>query len=95
MKNTDSAWKQRLRRMADVPVEAGSPYWLSPFRNFQADCPYLVGSHMRVAEVIANLAARGVDTFILDVPSSEQEFRHVQAAFALAQRQPGRAAVSP
>lgn len=84
MANTDSSWKERLRISADATTEPNSPYWLNPFRNFQADCPYLVGSHTEVAEVITSLVTRGIDTFIVDIPATEEEFAHVHAVFDVA-----------
>jgi alkanesulfonate monooxygenase len=89
MANTDSSWKRRLRGLADRPIAAGSPYWLSPFRHFQADCPYVVGSHACVAGVVARLIQRGIDTFILDIPPQEEEFRQVAQALALARATDG------
>jgi alkanesulfonate monooxygenase len=84
MRNTDSAWKHRMRFEADQPDAAASGYWLEPFRNSKADCPYFVGSYTRTAELIAKLVRRGVDTFILDIPATEEEYAHASEAFRIA-----------
>lgn len=84
MRNTDSTWKRELHDAAGGPADPASPYWLTPFRNFKADSPYLVGDYGRVADVIARLIHKGIDTFIVDLPASEEEFRHVHAAFEAA-----------
>lgn len=84
MGNTDSAWKQRMRIMADQPDLGENGYWLAPFRNFHADCPYFVGSHERAAEMLAGLVRDGLDTYILDIPASEDEYRHIARACTLA-----------
>jgi alkanesulfonate monooxygenase len=87
MRNTDSVWKRELHRAA-VAGEgtADSGCWLTPFRDFKADCPYLVGGYERVADTLARLVARGADTFIFDIPAVEQEFAHVQSAWQLLER---------
>jgi alkanesulfonate monooxygenase len=82
MRNTDSAWKQRMMMAAKMETDARPGYWLEPFRNNQADCPYFVGSRQQVAELIAQLVKRGMRHFILDVPHAECEY----AEFAKATR---------
>jgi alkanesulfonate monooxygenase len=86
MQNTDSVWKRRMKSLSEDDKLRDNGYWLQPFRNFEADCPYLVGAHSEVADIIAQLIIRGVDTFILDLPANEQEFEHAHAAFRLAEQ---------
>ncbi|NNE91335.1 MAG: LLM class flavin-dependent oxidoreductase [Verrucomicrobiales bacterium] len=86
MKNTESVWKKRLKFAADAPDQADNGYWLAPFRNFQADCPYFVGSHEQLADVVAGLIEKGVTEIILDVPGDENEFEQTAIAFELAGR---------
>jgi alkanesulfonate monooxygenase len=86
MQNTDSVWKRRMKSLSEDDELRSEGYWLQPFRNFMADCPYLVGSHSEVADIIAQLIIRGVDTFILDLPANEQEFEQAHAAFRLAEQ---------
>jgi alkanesulfonate monooxygenase len=86
MQNTDSVWKRRMKLLSEDDKLHSNGYWLRPFRDFKADCPYLVGAHSEVADVIAQLIIHGVDTFILDLPANEQEFEHAHAAFRLAEQ---------
>lgn len=85
MKNTDSVWKKRLKFAADANDQCDNGYWLAPFRNFQADCPYFIGSHERVRDLVVSLVRSGVEHIILDVPADEQDFAEVAAAFQLAE----------
>ncbi len=75
MQVSDSHWHRQLSEAADARA-GDSPYWLGPFKNYKTFCPYLVGTHERVAEEVAAYAARGFTTVILDVPPSEEELRH-------------------
>jgi alkanesulfonate monooxygenase len=84
MENTDSVWKRRLRLAADQPDRADTGYWLLPFRNFKADCPYVVGAYERIADVLVRLIRGGIDVFVLDIPAQEEEFQHVHYAFEIA-----------
>lgn len=81
MANTDAEWKRRLRVAAEAAITAAPGYWLEPFRNFQADCPYFVGSYDRVAALLDQLVKRNVRALILDLPAQEAEFAHVARAF--------------
>lgn len=82
--NTDSQWKQRMALAARQREQAAPGYWLEPFCNLQADCPYFVGSHQQVAELLRGLVAQGVETVILDSPCDEEELRQVGLALAQA-----------
>jgi alkanesulfonate monooxygenase len=82
MQNTDSVWKQRMLKAAQMELAAKPGYWLRPFKGFQADCPYFIGSHVQVSDLIARLVRRGVRHFILDIPSDDAEFANVATAFA-------------
>jgi alkanesulfonate monooxygenase len=84
MSNTDSSWKRRLHSVAHLPERTEDGYWLGPFRNFQADCPYFVGSYSRTADLLRGLAEKGVDFVVLDIPAQDEEYEHVGRAFALA-----------
>jgi alkanesulfonate monooxygenase len=83
-KVSDSSWHQQLTTQADTGTDdAQGPYWLVPFQNYKAMCPYLVGSYERIAGELASYVDRGFTTFILDEPSSEEEMRHVATTFEL------------
>lgn len=83
MGNTDSQWKQRM--MIAAQQGTGQPgYWLEPFRNFKADCPYFVGSHAQSSALVRGLVDAGINTIVLDLPSIESEFEHASAVVASA-----------
>lgn len=86
MKVSDSHWHHALSgRDAGEPSQGERhPYWLGPFQNYKTFCPYLVGTHERVAEEIAGYVALGADTFILDIPPSEEELEHTGQVFRIA-----------
>ena len=81
-KVSDSAWHRQLSELARESAPQGrQPYWLVPFQNGKAVCPFLVGSHARVAEEVARYAGAGYRSFILDVPLEAVELGHVRAVF--------------
>lgn len=84
MLNTDSMWKKRMLLASQVEEDLSIGYWMSPFRNFQSDGPYLVGSYDHVSTVIADLIRAGVHTFILDITPREIEYAHIKEVFNLA-----------
>jgi len=81
-KVSDSRWHQQLSALADNEGRSGN-YWLAPFRNYQAMCPYLVGSFDQVAAELARYVDDGCTTFILDEPASEEDMQHTGFAFEL------------
>lgn len=84
MQNTDSTWKKRMQIASQAEEDLSIGYWMSPFRNFQSDGPYLVGSYDYVSTVIVDLVAKGVRTFILDITPREIEYMHIRKVFDLA-----------
>jgi alkanesulfonate monooxygenase len=81
MKVSDSSWHRQLSELGKDGPEAENPYWLVPFQNYKATCPYLVGSYDRVADEVARYVDIGYSTFILDVPASVEEMRHTGVVF--------------
>lgn len=81
MKVSDSQWHRQLSQLAGDAAQGESPYWLLPFQNYQATCPYLVGSYDRVAEELCRYVECGFRTFILDEPASAEEIKHTGIAF--------------
>src|SRR5258707_13695673 len=81
MKVSDSAWHKQLSELGNGQSGEENPYWLVPFQNYKAICPFLVGSYERVADQVARYADAGYRTFILDVPASEEEMQHIGAVF--------------
>jgi alkanesulfonate monooxygenase len=90
MRVSDSHWHHQLARRTKVetpPAELGSepePYWLGPFENYQSFCPYLVGSHDRVAAEVARYLERGVEVFVLDIPPDPEDLGHAGEVFSRA-----------
>ncbi len=81
MKVSDSSWHRQLSALGNAGLEAENPYWLVPFQNYKAMCPYLVGSYDRVADEVARYVDIGYRTFILEAPASADEMRHTGAVF--------------
>ena len=81
MKVSDSSWHAQLSKRQDEPPSEKNPYWLGPFQNYRTFCPYLVGTYERVAEELAKYINIGYETFILDIPPSQDELRHTGIVF--------------
>src|SRR6266478_2673106 len=84
MKVSDSVWHHELSRTIEENKTVRSCYWLAPFENYKTFCPYLVGSYEQVGEELARYLGLGCRTYILDVPSCEQDLHHARIAFDLA-----------
>jgi alkanesulfonate monooxygenase len=84
MKVSDSHWHKQLSGRHENGER--DVYWLGPFQNYKTFCPYLVGSHEQVASELAGYVRLGSNTFILDIPPSEEELRHTQTVFREALR---------
>jgi alkanesulfonate monooxygenase len=83
MKVSDSYWHSELSKLEGW--DGNRPYWLRPFETYKSFCPYLVGSYDRVAEELVIYQSAGYQTFILDIPASEEELQHVHIVFDRAQ----------
>ena len=95
MQNTDSTWKRRMKLAAEEPDCNDSGYWLAPFRDFKADCPYIVGGYDRVGKVLASLISGGIEMFVLDISVDEEEFAHIQRAFENCRDRLGKSCEAP
>src|SRR5258708_451552 len=84
MKVSDSSWHRQLSELGKTESGAENPYWLVPFQNYKAVCPFLVGSYDRVADEMAPSVDVGYRTFILDVAASVEEMHHTGVVFARA-----------
>jgi len=62
-------------------TDESGPQWLAPMRDYDAGCPYLVGSYEAVAAELERHLAGGRRRFIVDVPFDPEELHHVRAAF--------------
>jgi alkanesulfonate monooxygenase len=81
MKISDSSWHRQLSALGMGAPAARNPYWLVPFQNYKTFCPYLVGSYSAIADLLARYVGAGYHSFILDVPASPSEMRHIGAVF--------------
>ena len=81
MKVSDSSWHRQLSELGNAGSEAENPYWLVPFQNYKAMCPYLVGSYDRVADEVARYVDVGYRTFILEAPANADDMRHTGVVF--------------
>jgi alkanesulfonate monooxygenase len=81
MKVSDSSWHRQLSELGNTRSGEENPYWLVPFQNYKAICPFLVGSYDRVADEVARYVDVGYRTFILDVPASAVEMGHIGTVF--------------
>jgi len=88
-KVSDSAWHKSLSEIGKESTGTRDTYWLHPFENYQTNCPYLVGSYKIVAAELARYVELGYRTFILDIPPSEEEFKHIGCVFQFASRGAG------
>jgi alkanesulfonate monooxygenase len=85
---SDSHWHEQLSGRGGQAIEEDGlphPYWLGPFQNYKTFCPYLVGTHERVAKELAGYMALGSNSFILDIPPSREELEHIETVFRLAE----------
>jgi len=89
MKVSDSVWHKRLSAVGATLNGNRDTYWLHPFETYKTFCPYLVGSYERVAAELARYLAVGYRTYILDIPSSEEEFEHAGTVFQMASQSVG------
>ena len=81
MKISDSSWHRQLSELGARAHGETQPYWLVPFENYKAVCPYLVGSYDAVADELRRYVGYGYRTFILDEPASAADLQHACAAF--------------
>jgi len=81
MKVSDSQWHKQLSEPERDADSGDSPYWRFPFQNYKTFCPYLVGSYEAVAELLSHYVSLGFETFILDIPPTEEELGHIRVVF--------------
>jgi len=84
IKISDSVWHKQLSELGARSNIHETPYWLVPFENYKTFCPYLVGDYGTVSDEIALYVAAGYETFILDIPSNQEELSHTSEVFKLA-----------
>jgi alkanesulfonate monooxygenase len=85
MSVSDSRWHRQLSALGKTDARTcPTPYWLGPFENYKTFCPYLVGSYETVAAELGRYLDLGFNTYILDIPPSEEELDHIGRAFETA-----------
>ena len=84
MEENDSIWKKKMYEQLSANANRAPEFWLEPFRQMKGDCPYIVGSFGRVADIIADHIAAGIDRFILDMPPIEDDFDRITHCIDLA-----------
>ncbi|HLJ88851.1 MAG TPA: LLM class flavin-dependent oxidoreductase [Candidatus Angelobacter sp.] len=80
---SDSVWVKELGKEVHVPE--GHPYWLGPYRNNQAACPFLVGAKEVVALELADYIELGHRTFLIENTESDEDAEQIGNAFKLAE----------
>lgn len=82
---SDSVWLQTLSALGEkLENEPQGLYWLHPLQSYKTFCPYIVGSHKDVADLLAQYHAIGFSGFILDVPMTSEDLPNTIEAFRLA-----------
>jgi len=84
MEENDSIWKKKLFEKLNANENKAAEFWLEPFRLMKSDCPYIVGSFDRVAEIMTHQIASGIDRFIFDMPPIEDDFQQITHCINLA-----------
>lgn len=81
MRVSDSHWHRQLSEMGTAGGDERPTYWLGPFQNYKTFCPYLVGSYEQVTRELSRYLDLGFRTFILDIPPSREELKHIGVVF--------------
>jgi alkanesulfonate monooxygenase len=80
---SDSVWVKELGK--EIKVPEGHPYWLGPYRNGYASCPFLVGSIGEVSREIALYIGLGIRMFLIQSSWTEEDTASIGNVFAAAE----------
>ncbi|WP_217578058.1 LLM class flavin-dependent oxidoreductase [Mesorhizobium sp. GbtcB19] len=80
---SDSVWVKELG--SEVSVPEGHPYWLGPYKNGQASCPFLVGAREDIARELIGYFKMGLRTFLVDDPPTDEDAFEIQSVFTIAE----------
>jgi len=80
-KTSDSNWHKEISSLNSKEVR--DVYWLKPFHTYKTFCPYLVGSHSEVAEMLARYVNMGHTSIILDIMNEKTDFEHCSLVFKM------------
>ncbi len=78
-KASDSNWHKEISSLDTT--QHREVYWLKPFHTYKTFCPYLVGSHSEVAEMLSKYVKLGHTSIILDIMNEQLDFEHCQKVF--------------
>jgi len=84
---SDSNWHKEISGLN--AQEQRKVYWLKPFHTYKTFCPYLVGSHTEVAEMLGRYVKLGHTSIILDIMNTKADFEHCNRVFKLVESQLG------
>jgi alkanesulfonate monooxygenase len=76
-------WVQELGRVKDAAE--GHPYWLGPYKNNKAACPFLVGSKHAVATELAGYIRMGLRTFLIENAVDDEDAAYITETLKLAE----------
>jgi alkanesulfonate monooxygenase len=82
---SDSVWVRELARIKGS--RQGQPYWLGPYKNNQASCPFLVGAKETVAAALAGYIRLGLTTFLVETPTDDEDASYITETLRLAAEQ--------
>lgn len=82
MAENETQWKNRVYKEMTGEMPSGVHYWLEPFKNKYADCPYILGSYKELADHLRPALEHQAHSFVLTI-RNETEFEHIQKVFDL------------
>ena len=80
---SDSVWVKELG--SEVVVPEGHPYWLGPYSNGQASCPFLIGAREDVASELVGYLKMGLRTFLVEDPLTDEDASDIRNDFTMAE----------
>lgn len=81
---SDSVWVRELGRVKGG-ADGQHPYWLGPYKNNQAACPFLVGDKSTVATELAGYIKMGLRTFLVENATDDEDACYITETFRLAE----------
>lgn len=82
----DARWHDDIWTASEVRSRPDGAYWLHPFRITNEFCPFLVGDHAEVGEMLAHYLRLGIGTLILNQPREDDDLFHAMTAVRHAER---------
>jgi alkanesulfonate monooxygenase len=85
MAENETVWKARVYDELLSSSVGNELYWLEPFKNKYADCPYIMGSYEEIGEYIYNICLHKPHSFVLTI-KNEEEFEHINHVFKMVEK---------